>query len=272
MKHLPFDHPLAGRVFANEWSIGQDVVLGEGTTIGTEDMPVESLTLGDHIYIGDGCTVWSPTLSIGDYTKIHNHSLVYGRGGISLGHNVWVGQHSILDGEGGLVIEDNVGIGAHSQLWSHIRHGDTLYGCKYLNFGKLIIHKDAWCVGHCIVSPVEMAERSMLLVGSTLTKNTEPNHVYGGSPALDLTAKIGAPFRDTSVMDRYEGLLARLLLFESKHPEHRDKIVVVTEYDFKLQKVQFNVTDRTYTKTNLEFEVEFMRFLLPEAKFTPRSA
>lgn len=267
---FPEGHPLHGKVFATRARIGEDVVIAGNTTLGTPEQPIEDLVLGDRVYIGDQCRIWAPTLTIGDYTKIHNHTLVYGHGGIVLGHNVWVGQNSILDGEGGLVLGDNVGVGAYSQLWSHIRHGDVVMGCKYLEFGNLVVGNDAWFVGHCIVSPVTVAPFSVVLVGSTLTKDTELNHVYGGSPAKDLTDKLGAPFRDTTPADRYEAMLGRLTKFEVENPQHAHKMDIVMQYNFTKPRVQFNVTDRTYTKTGLEFEVAFMRALLPEAKFTPR--
>lgn len=268
---LPYDHPLVGRVFAKDWVIGTDITLDGDTTIGSETNPVQELRLGSHIYIGEGCRVWSPKLSIGDYTKIHNHTLVYGRNEILIGHNCWVGQHSILDGEGGLTLEDNVGVGAHSQIWSHIRHGDILYGCKYFNFGYTRLKKDSWCVGHVVVSPVTVEERSVVLVGSVLTKDTEPNHVYGGSPAKDLTDRLGPPFAETTPLQRYEVMLAKLLLFEYTNPKFKDQIeIVVSYYPTDSWKTQFNVTDRTYSKISSEPEIAFMKFLLPEAKFTPR--
>ena len=269
--HYPEGHYLRGKIFAKNLRVGDNLVIEGNTTLGTPDKPIENLVIGDNVYIGDQCRVWAQDLIIGDYTKIHNHTLVYGRAQIHLGHNVWVGQNSILDGEGGLVLGNNVGVGAYSQLWSHIRHGDVVMGCKYLDFGSLVVEDDAWFVGHCIVSPVRVAAFSVVLVGSTLTKDTEANHVYGGSPAKDLTDKLGAPFAPTTPLGRYEAMLGRLTRFEYENPQYAGKIEIVCEYNFKVPKVQFNVTDRTYTKTGLDFEVAFMKFLLPEAKFTPRT-
>ena len=34
---------------------------------------------------------------------------------------------------GGMNIGNNCGIGAHSQLWSHIKYGDMLEGCRFLS-------------------------------------------------------------------------------------------------------------------------------------------
>lgn len=268
--HYPVGHYLHGKIFAKNLRVGDNLILDGNTTLGTPDQPIENLVIGDNVYIGDQCRIWSPDLIIGDYTKIHNHTLVYGRAKIHLGHNVWVGQNSILDGEGGLTLGNNVGVGAYSQLWSHIRHGDVVMGCRYLDFGSLVVGDDAWFVGHCIVSPVQVAPFSVVLVGSTLTKDTEHNHVYGGSPCKDLTEKLGSPFKFPSVVERYEAMLGRLTKFEFENPQHAHKMDIVTNYDFTKNKVQFNVTDRTYTKTGLDFEVAFMKSLLPEAKFTPR--
>jgi hypothetical protein len=136
----------------------------------------------------------------------------------------------------------------------------------------MIIHDDVWFVGHCLVSPIEAHPRSMAMLGSTIVRDMEENHIYGGSPARDLTEKLGAPYREVSVQQRIQELLCRLNEFFSRHPEYpSDQIRVVGGWEEELSDdvIYFNVADRTYTKRRTILESELMRHLLPTAKFVP---
>lgn len=258
-------------IYANNAVIGVGVDIEPGVVIGTPEKPIDTLVIGDHVYIGKDCHFWSPTLAIMDYVKIHNHTMIYGRNKCYIGYNSWFGQNCIIDCEGGVTIGHGVGAGAYSQLWSHIRHGDTLIGNKYLSFGRLKVDSDVWFVGHCVVSPIHAKKKSMALVGSVITKDMEENHIYGGSPAKDLTDKLGAPFADVSVEDRLAEFNRRLDTFYSKN-DFPKTIVGVTEFDFSKKISQFNVAERKYLKLNSPEEIAFMKFLLPEAKFIPTYA
>lgn len=259
-----------GMIYAKNASIGIGVIVK--SDIGSKDRPLEQLYLGDHVYIGEGCNIQVPELIIGDYTKIHRGALIYGRQPLKIGYNCWIGEHTIIDAEGRTTIGNGVGAGAYSQLWSHIRHGDVLEGCRYLNFGELSVEDDVWFVGSCIVSPIHAAKKSVALVGSVVTRDMEENHVYGGSPAKDLTDKLGQPFESREIYQKYTGLINRWLEFKGKYKESwtDPPIDILTSFcTNKHLGTQFNVTTRTYTKTGSPIEVAFMKFLLPEVKFTP---
>lgn len=244
------------KIFAKRMSVGIGVQIDGDTTIGTPEHPLEEVVLGDHVYIGSGCNISTLSLTIGDYTKIHRNSLVYGRTALSIGHNCWFGEGTIIDAEGQTAIGNNVGVGAHSQLWSHIRHGDLLMGCTLYGFGNLVIEDDAWLVGHCIVSPVRVASFSVALVGSVVTTDTKSNRVYGGSPAKDLTEKLGAPYHFPPMPDRVRAFESRLQRFLEEHPE-------------AVGTLDFDPTTRRYRKTRSVYEALFMKSLLPECKFLP---
>lgn len=258
-------------VYAKHADIGIGVHIE--SDIGSPDKPCDYVELGDHVYIGEGCRIGTPHLTIRDYTKIHRNTLIFGRNALSIGYNCWVGEGSIIDAEGNTRIGDNVGIGAHSQLWSHIRHGDVMMGCKYLKFATLNVMSDAWILPKCLISPVLVAPCSMVLAGSTLMQDTEANHIYGGSPAKDLTDKLGAPFAVTTVEQRVQYMhdkVAEFATFEPL-PDEYGGISVVTEWSKKVPEYssEFNAATRQYRKHNTPLEIAFMKFLLPEAKFTP---
>ena len=260
--------PSSSLIYAEHLTVGTGAVIE--SQIGTPERPVQWLNLGDNVYIGPGCNIQVPELAIADYTKIHRNCLIFGHNRLYIGYNSWIGEGTIIDCEGHVRIEDGVGIGAHSQLWSHIRHGDTLEGCRYLKYGTLTIEDDVWFVGSCIVSPIHAKKKSMALVGSVVTRDMEQNHVYGGSPARDLTDKLGEPFATRTLEEKNKDFAERLEFFYSTNPEYPRTI---KQYAFgqleSLGHTVFNVADRVYTKKGTPEEVAFMKFLLPEAKFTP---
>lgn len=239
--------------------------IGKNTYISpTAILKGENITIGDNCYIGDGVQILVDDFTLGDYCKIHNKSTLHGYKPMSIGHNAWIGQGTIIDSIGGVKIGDNCGIGAYSQLWSHIRYGDPMEGCNYESESKLSVGKDVWFVGHCIVSPITAEDKSMALVGSVVTKDMEQNHIYGGSPAKDLTEKIKPQFRSVSLDEKWSFV---------KKLEIPDCVEFVDSYELEMnpKKSYFNIADRTYTKKMTDGEQEFMKYLLKNLiKFTPR--
>jgi hypothetical protein len=129
-----------------------------------------------------------------------------------------------------------------------------------------------WFVGHCIVSPIVAKDKAMALVGSVITKDMEENSIYAGSPAKNISDKIGNQFVKVSEEDK----LVKMTQYLSLWGGDRDRIRIIknwNEADLEETSISFfNVSDRKYTKRQTESEVGFMKFLLPEkAKFTPLS-
>lgn len=258
-------------IYANKLHIGKDVTIEPGCSIGTPEDPIEFLTVGDNVFIGRDTVIQSPDVTILDYTKIHNHAFIYGRNKCYIGYNCWFGQNCIVDCEGGVEIGNGLGVGAYSQLWSHVRHGDQLIGNRYFSFGTLRIEDDVWFVGHCVVSPIHAARQSMALVGSVVTRNMDENRIYGGSPAKDLTDKLGAPYNQTSIDYRIRYMRQKWNEFCNSNSDVPENLLHLTDDGFENVegKLEFDVSSRMYVKRRNPFEVRFMKFLLPEAKFIP---
>lgn len=224
----------------------------------------ENIRIGDGCYIGDGVQILVDDLIIGDYCKIHHNTTLHGYKPMRIGHNCWIGQGSIIDSVGGAVIGDNCGIGAYSQLWSHIRHGDPLEGCNYSSEKKLTVGKDVWFVGHCIVSPIDVEDRSMALVGSVVTRNMKRDRVYGGVPAVDLTGKVPTQFRAMSIKEKWQ-------IIEGLDVPKSVEFLDTWDVELSPQKSYYHVLDRTYTKRGTDEEFAFMKYLQAKLlKFTPR--
>ena len=251
--------------------LGKNVIIEPSVVIRGPNGPANYVEIGDNTYIGHDTHIICDDFSIGEYGKLHNHGYVHGYKPCKIGHNAWIGQNTIIDSIGGTTIGDNCGIGAHSQLWSHIKYGDTLEGCRFLSDSPLNVGKDVWFVGHCIVSPITAEDKSMALVGSVVTRDMKKNHIYAGSPAKDITDKAGNQFNEVSVEEKYKKMCLYLEEFEGIiGTKDHDIVITKTQKEFVNNKSCFSVSDRIYTKNLTELEQKFMRFLLPEkAKFTP---
>lgn len=232
----------------------------------------KNICLGDNCYIGENVQIICDDFTLGDYCKIHHHTNIHGYKPCKIGHNAWVGQYTIIDSIGGTTIGNNCGIGAHSQLWSHIKFGDILEGCNFLSEKELLVGNDVWFVGHCIVSPIVAADKSMAMVGSVITKDMKFNEIYAGSPAKSISDKVGFQFNEIPIETKFEKLNKYLEEFQKQTEETSNiKIVKTTEeINYNDDITYFDVSSRRYTKRSTEIEIAFMSFLLPaKAKFIP---
>jgi acetyltransferase-like isoleucine patch superfamily enzyme len=251
-----------------ELHTGINVIIEESAIIKGIHGKAKKVIIGDNVYIGKNVQIICDEFSIGDYSRVHHGTTIHGYQPCVIGHNAWIGQYAIIDSIGGTNIGNNCGIGAHSQLWSHIKFGDTLEGCRFLSDKPLAIGNDVWFVGHCIVSPITAADKSMALAGAVVTKDMEFNTIYSGCPAKPISDKIGFQFKQKSTEEKM-GLMKKYIS-EAKVDQDKIRIVASVE-EFKDDgRTYFAVNTRQYLKTRSEAEIAFMKFLLPEkAKFTP---
>jgi acetyltransferase-like isoleucine patch superfamily enzyme len=255
-------------IFADEIIIGVGTIIDPTAVIRGVNGNAKKIVIGDYCYIGSNVQIICDEFSIGDYSKIQHDCNIHGYKPCIIGHNLWMGQFSIIDSIGGCTIGNNCGIGAHSQLWSHVKYGDTLEGCRFLSEGKLDIGNDVWFVGHCIVSPIKAKDKSMALVGSVVTKDMDENTIYSGVPAKPISDKIGNQFNDVSQQDKFIKLNGYLK--EAKLNDSLIKIVIKNNEIKDDEFSYFVIEDRSYTKKGNPDEVKFMKYLLPEkAKFIP---
>lgn len=257
-----------------EWSVGTGCDIASDVKIASN----VQLILGDHVSIGPGVHITGEgTVKFGDYSKIHGCCFInvqHQDSVVEFGCNTWIGERVVLDGTGGILASHNVGVGIASQLYSHIAHGDVMAGCRFMSKKKLIIGKDAWFVGQCLVSPCNVGERSLAMLGSTITKDMFPNTIYAGVPAKDMTEKMGRPWQDRSPGERLT--LFNTFLKEYSHTWRTSptNIVGVITFPKNMQNevTYFNVTSRTYTKRSTPDEIEFMKWFTSwRGRFVPES-
>lgn len=256
---------------AKKVKIGINVQIGENVLITGPEGEAEYVEIGDNVFFDQDIFIMAPEFRIGDYSKIYKFTRISGYKPCIIGHNFWCDQNTILNCTDNLIIGNNVGIGAYSQLWTHIKHGDILEGCRFNSTKPMFIDDDVWFVGHCIVSPIHAYKKSMAMVGSVVTKDMLENRIYGGCPAVDLTDKLGPQFIERSVDEKFDMMEKKLNEFiEIKKPkEIRIEIITDDTQIVSNEITYFNVSNRKYTKRRSAEEIEFMKFLLPLYKFLP---
>ena len=175
-----------------ETRIGDNVRWGHDVVFGATCRKVE---IGYGAFVGNDVYIDVEELVVGDYLRSITARYFTARL-CAIGHNCWIGPYCILDSLGGrLNLGNNVGVGAHSRLWSHMKFGDRLAGCRWYRMGSLDIGDDVWFVGHCIVTPIKAAARSMLMVGVAVED-------MGREPHLRRLARQG---HDGDLSDRNSG-------------------------------------------------------------------
>jgi acetyltransferase-like isoleucine patch superfamily enzyme len=247
--------------------IGERVKIGSNVVIGPNCRKVK---IGYGTIIGRDIYIDVEDLDIGEYTTIHHGCVLHGKR-LTIGHNCWFGHYTIIDALGGDTrIGNNVGVGAHSQLWSHIKCGDVLQGCRWNSSNRLYLDDDVWLVGHCIVGPIHAKTKSMLLAGSVATKDLEENRIYAGSPAVDVSPKLGLQFSEISLEEKIRRFFALREDFCAHYNYARDCFCEVSETRISRDAVIFDVSKREYFPTRSELEYKFIRYMLyDKAKWIP---
>jgi acetyltransferase-like isoleucine patch superfamily enzyme len=260
---------------AEEVILGENVVFGDDVRISAIGGSAKRVVIGDNTFLNHGVTILVPEFEIGDYGTVHRNCFMQGYKPLTIGHNFWAGHGGLYNSTDRFSIGNNVGVGAYAQFFTHIRFGDTLIGARFEADKPMVIHDDTWFVGTTLVSPITAGPRSMAMLGAVITRDMEPNRIYAGVPAKDVTDKLGGPpFRDTTIDERHAELSRRVSQFFDEHPDFdRDQIKVVDSWNSEAPDgvSAFNVADRTYSKRRSEVEIALMRHLLPTAKFTPRA-
>lgn len=267
-KHL--ESSIRGDIDARDVQIGHGVVVEDGVVITGTSGPADGVVLGDFCFIGRDTRIVVPEFRLGDYSKLNAFAFAHGERPLQIGRNCWFGGNVVLDSQGGLDIDDNVGVGAHSQLWTHIQFGDIVEGSRFHSHRYMHVGRDAWFVGHCIVSPVRVGERSMAMVGSVITRDMEPNHIYAGVPAKDVSDKLGHQFEERTVEQKAAMLSELITAFEEQNSRYRGQLHVVSDpNEIGAEGSYFDVSRRIYTKRYLEAEVAFLKAHVPLVKFFP---
>ncbi|MEZ5339272.1 MAG: DapH/DapD/GlmU-related protein [bacterium] len=287
MSEIPADL----QINALDSELGLGIRIGERTRIAGFSGATERLRIGRHVLIGNDVTILAPDIEIGDYTVIHNHTLIYGYGRVRIGAACWIGQNAVLNCSDTLEIGRGCTISSYANLWTHFSGGDVLQGCRFNSRQPLQLGEDCWIGVQCSVAPGSIGARSLLLAGSVLTKDMPADSVWGGNPARDMTARMGPPFEPRTPLEKYRIMCALLDRFCEGAPDQqpgdalpasdepgpwpedgyeRDGILLTHNGLRHPMYSVFDTSDRSYSALDTETEVRFMRWLLPVIRFYAR--
>lgn len=209
-------------IFADSFSLGYRSCIEHSCKLMALGGQAQEIRFGDNCLFAAFNSALVPVLLVGDYVKIHNHTLISGYRPCYIGHNSWIGQNCVLNSNDVLFIGNNVGIGTYSSIWTHAFFGELLEGFTVFNVAPTIIEDDVWIVGaYNVISPgLTVGSRSMILTSSVVSKNIPPEHTVAGVPARDLTDKL-PPVRSMSINEKIEMILKFVHEFvETVYPRH----------------------------------------------------
>jgi acetyltransferase-like isoleucine patch superfamily enzyme len=264
--------------------IGKFNQIGKNVQIKYTDENIKpTVIIGDNNIINDNTRILigSSPLIIGDWNVFHNDMLIMTGKGINIGHNCWFGQNTILDGTGGLDISNGVRVGMYSQIWTHVASGELIEGCALFGDSETIIEDDVWLVGSCVVSSgVHLRKKSVFLINSVITKDSEPEKLYSGTPAT-INDKIKV-WKKVELIDKLKMLFEWGELFchnkeykitnniesgyfDIKSNDEKEILIFFIKEGFKIPNgfnvSLFNVVDKTLTKKNSLLERTFYKFI-----------
>ena len=115
----------------------------------------------------------------------------------------------------------------------------------------------------------------MALANAAVVKDMQPNRIYGGVPAIDVTDKLGGPpyeeIGSEEKLARLKALFAEFARSEAARGLDLSRISLSVETESAEDGVSvFNPEKRTYSALRTAEETAFMRFLLPHVKFYRR--
>ena len=275
------------------YKTGDEVRIGERTQIGAINGPSDEVHIGDSVFIGPDVRILAPRITIGDYCTIHHHTTIYGYEEVVIGACTWIGQNAVLNCTARLSIGRGCTISAFANVWTHFSGGDMVQGCNFNRRKAAAIGDDAWLGVQATLAPVAVGEKAMILAGAVVTKDIPPNTVWGGNPAVDLTAKLGQPYSEISLEEKFAMMTDLLREYYRSLREAESFARGFNDHEFShaiqggrlqlggitvaMERMSedgtsiFDVRDRTYSKLRTPEEIGFMHFLLPRVKFYPRA-
>jgi maltose O-acetyltransferase len=116
--------------------------------------------------------------------------LQIGRARLRLADNIYINKCLLVDGDGEIRIGSNVRIGPRCQLITSVHEvtsDPSARASHYPYYRPITIGAGGWLgAGVVVLAGVTIAEGCVIAAGAVVTRDTEPNGLYGGVPARRL--------------------------------------------------------------------------------------
>jgi len=126
--------------------------------------------------IGNNCR-------ISNGLQLHN----FKKGNLTIGNNVHIGKGVLLDMTESITIADNCTISMGVKILTHMNVGDSALRSNYpADSSPIKLEKSVYLGAQSIVlhTTKVVSEKTLLACNSMLDKQTNPNTVYAGNPAI----------------------------------------------------------------------------------------
>jgi acetyltransferase-like isoleucine patch superfamily enzyme len=165
-------HRLAGS------SIGKHTIIHPGVLL-----LVNNLMIKDNSIIKFGSFINLRTLIIGRKSSIGFFTLINGRDDLIIKDACIIGARSMINCDRSVTFEYYSGNGPGCYIYTHGSFLPVTEG-YHSTFAPIIIKEKVWIQMNCKIGPgVTIGERSVILPGTVLVENVEPNRLVVGDPA-----------------------------------------------------------------------------------------
>lgn len=121
--------------------------------------------------------------------RMREHAKIISPENFRCGNYVWIGEGAILDASGGLEIGEHTSIGLYVMVWSHtsflanVSMGNII-GSDLIERKPTRVGKGCFVAGHSVIyAGVSLGDKTVVLPGTVVTKDTPGNCIVAGSPA-----------------------------------------------------------------------------------------
>jgi acetyltransferase-like isoleucine patch superfamily enzyme len=139
----------------------------------------KQIDLGDHVSIGDFCSIYS----------LNEFKGAFQESKLCIGNNTYIGESNNIRASGGIItigsfcsISQNVTIVASNHQF---KNGEFIQSQKWsVEKNFVTIGHDVWVGANSVILPgVVIGDGAVIAAGSVVTKNVENNSVVAGNPA-----------------------------------------------------------------------------------------
>ncbi|QNL20891.1 UDP-3-O-(3-hydroxymyristoyl)glucosamine N-acyltransferase [Hyphobacterium sp. CCMP332] len=169
--------------------IEEECEIGDNVTILHNTVIYRDTKIGNNVVIGSNCTIGNYGFGYekdedGQYKRLEH------LGNVVIGNNVEIHNNTCIDRAvlGSTILRDNVKVDNQVHIAHSVDiHENALVIANAVVAGSTVVGKNSW-IGPTVTlkDKLTIAENTLVGIGTVVTKNTEPNTIMVGNPALKI--------------------------------------------------------------------------------------